>query len=731
MSIIYHDIRLHTPYKNSVIIRGTPMDSDPVCLSGRLVFSLEKTIVVSSISLNLVGTHNIDFVENFQTSSGKLLATCPFVSATTVLHCSWTNLLTDAAGVVLPNDTPVAATRQQRVPTSSSQLGNNFTSCTMLRFNHDQVAFDTTPFRSVHPAPPSVVFELPPGNYSLPFQIRLPGNIPESVESLKCSNIVYRLHSSFNPHPALSDLARFRSNSEASKYVRVVRTLSSLQLALNEEFLTENSWAGKLQYKIRIPRKIVPVGSTLKVFILIIPMLKKLKLGKLTFQIAQSVKINSTKPNDFGEKSFADEKIIYHQTLPSVPASQLPSDIWALQVRLPTSNFLRSCSPDVTTVSNLVTIKHKFIIYIDLINPDGHISQVKSKIPLGFYIKPNSKVYARNVSIDPASTMVQFTNGCNLLFDEEDGEIGGESSNSNSIINGSNLSDNSPELLICPCDQLNPDSFLFNDGENDYYNYLTEETSGSNSAPPCAHGNDPNTPALTPSHSSSNLQSFNSLLLASEYPNHTQNNYQIPPTYHDSVNDILFDPKEWSRGTTPIPGTPLSSSYTSLNQLTNINEQAPHYSRICDNDVSDIGEPTPIYDAPSNFLRSALENRLKVPANKTQSLPASRPVSPLRPSSSFGFVFKRARSSTVLNTSENTCTPPVVNTVVPTRPSSTSRSSNLSTAGDASANHSSDTGANPTADANTNTHPEDRSTAPCTTIRLSSSNSSDFELINV
>ncbi|KAG0686527.1 Mannose-6-phosphate isomerase, partial [Pichia californica] len=474
---------------------------------------------------------------------------------------------------------------------NSSQLNNNFNNYRTFYFDSN-ITIGETPFANLSNTNNKyTVFQLPPGNYSLPFKATLPGDIHETFESMKSVSIVYRLESEINTLN-YNHMGNFKESTmtvlnNTSKYIRIIRTLSGLQLALNEEFLAENSWARKLQYKIRIPRKMIPNGSDLKIYMLIIPIMKQLKLGKITIQIAQFLKFNSLKPNDFGEKSFTDEKIVYQHSLPIIPSSQLPQDVWALEARLPTSNILRNISPDYESESNLISVKHKLIIFINLINPDGHISQIKSKIPLGFYIKPNSKVYGKNVHIDKYNGDVKFAPGKHLIFDDG--------------INNNSYNDNLPfpELLVSPCDLINPDSFLFNDNSNTFEDSI-----------------------LTPNTNSQ--LALNSMNQMYEGPNNCNINCEIPPSYTDSVNDLIVEPNQFSESNSPIIGSPnfnstinddqISSSESSISKSIKIDDDVPSYRKIFDDDNSDIGEPTPIYEENVN---SSMRNLLSASINRS------------------------------------------------------------------------------------------------------------------
>lgn len=50
---IYFDVRIKSPYKNIVLIQGSPLESAPIPLHGHLVFSLPEHLTIKKISLKL------------------------------------------------------------------------------------------------------------------------------------------------------------------------------------------------------------------------------------------------------------------------------------------------------------------------------------------------------------------------------------------------------------------------------------------------------------------------------------------------------------------------------------------------------------------------------------------------------------------------------------------------------------------------------------------------------
>ena len=71
-------------------------------------------------------------------------------------------------------------------------------------------------------------YTLAAGNYEYPFQYIVPGNVPESIETLRSGWVIYRLK-------ATIERGRFAKDVYARKHVRVVRTFdpSSLEIVHN------------------------------------------------------------------------------------------------------------------------------------------------------------------------------------------------------------------------------------------------------------------------------------------------------------------------------------------------------------------------------------------------------------------------------------------------------------------------------------------------------------------
>lgn len=510
---MYFDVRVQTPMRNIIFIKA---NEEFVTIDGHIVLGLSSPLRVNKISLNFNGILNVHFKETFQTKEGMTLGTIPFETDECVVSCDWKNLLTNPNGKINDGDVYNKMQKSKSFTPSSESNGRQSEqpklsqdTRAILPFSH-LIPMGETPFpdTSNHD---NVTFELPPGNYCLPFTIKIPSYLPETIESLGTASIVYRFKS-------VIDVVN-NNNLIKNKYVRVIRMPPPLEAT--QEHLIENSWIGKMQYKIRLPRKNVAIGSNLKIFVLIIPLLKDLKLDMVKLQIIQTVKLKTKTSNEIGERRFTKDSDIYLKSFPMVNSNDLPSDSWPLILDVPLPFYLSQCSPDVETFNDCISIKHRMILYINFSNSNGHISQIKSKLPIKFTISPDEYIVGKSVEFINEDK-VKFSRGYQLIF-ENGADEPFKVSNSIKIPN---------------CINNNPDEFLFDDVRSE----------------------------------SCDEPTFNSKMA-------------IPPPYTESQYDSLFEPHSNTfvpspRSNTPVNGGSRTPSQTNLMSIW----KTPKYIEVYDDD---------------------------------------------------------------------------------------------------------------------------------------------------
>ncbi|GME84374.1 unnamed protein product [Ambrosiozyma monospora] len=411
-----YDIRVQSPVKNCVIVKGSPEEASSVLLSGHVVFAIPEKITLKQIKLNLSGTYKLEFIEYLNSSQN---ATKVVKQEVPIMKCDWDNLLTSPEGFISQGTAqhnqrfPLHPELQTLLPSHSSgsiktlnTLNKNKGKPITVEYSREEIPTGTTPFPKYKHQEQQVRFVLPAGNYSLPFQVVIPGNIPETIEGLKCGAVLYRFQSEMIGEKAT------KSHPKSTKYLRVLRLPLPTDDALVEDCSMENCWPQKAEYEVRIPRKMVPIGGICKVHILIIPLLKGLSLGKISASISQYFILKSGTKGDM----FEDEKTIYKCDLPQVDMQSLRQDRWSLTAKLFIPKKFKQCSPDAVIREDMLIIRHKLNLSVELVNPDGHVSLINSKLPMVLYVSGRDQILGRNAYIDNQGK-VRFMKGDVPIFD--------------------------------------------------------------------------------------------------------------------------------------------------------------------------------------------------------------------------------------------------------------------------------------------------------------------------
>lgn len=534
---MYFDVRVTSPLRNAVFVDPA---MDCLTLSGHLVMGLAAPLRVNRISLNLRGMLNVHFKETFQDSEGRTLGALPFEAEECVINCDWRNLLVDPKGQINGGDVYDKMVLE-RAPQLSTPLMGGVASRAyggrrpVLSFSAS-IPMGSTPFPNSCDSG-NVVFELPPGNYCLPFTVQIPSYVPPTVESLGTASIVYRFR-------AVLDVTD-GPNESTNKYIRLVRAVRAIEAT--QEHLVENSWPGKMEYKIRLPRRNVAIGSTLKIYVFIVPLLKNLRLDTIKLQIVQTVKLRTKESNELGERCFTKNSDVYYKAFPPLDHSLLPKDAWPLLLQVPLPCYVSQCSPDTAVFNESINVKHKMVLYINFVNPNGHISQIKSKLPIAFTISPDEYVVGKAIEFSHHGK-AKFSKGYQLIFDNGVEE---PSHRTNSI-------------TVPQSYNGNPDEFLFND----------------------ASLSDPSTPTLeTAVPPPYTKYQYDSLF-------EPDTSVFVPsPRANTPVNPLSCSGSRPGSSAGSLPGSRAGSRPGSFTNLAAWS--TPSYKQVHDDDT--VGEPTPLY----------------------------------------------------------------------------------------------------------------------------------------
>lgn len=258
----------------------------------------------------------------------------------------------------------------------------------------------TWTFRDAGKSKPEI---LAAGNYEFPFHVILEGSMPESVEGLSDTYVTYRFKAEIGRKYAKDIVVR--------KPLRIIRTLDSSALELSHAMSVENIWPNKIEYSISTPTKAVIFGTSIRVDFKLIPLLKGLKIGQIVSQLIEShdLTLNPEDPdsvrntykntrtivNDEHELSDEDNMEIIDEAAEGYQFSRF----------LDLPKTLTRCLQDTDTRG--IKIRHKLKFRVQLLNPDGHISELRATLPVSIFISPNLAIDDNNNLVDQTPQSAQ------------------------------------------------------------------------------------------------------------------------------------------------------------------------------------------------------------------------------------------------------------------------------------------------------------------------------------
>lgn len=438
------DIRVKGTDHDVLVVKGSPHEANSILLSGTIVLSILEPMQIKSLSLKLYGTLRLKWTNSYETSRGSTIKK-PFRYEKRLFEYNWDDF--DLHNYLLSyknyvnSDEPTSNSTSPSRPTiiknhSSSSLKNLYrkskSSTNLASFgsalNLSQQSFQHN----------SNI--LPEGNYEFPFSTILPGSVFESVEGLPGASVVYKLQ-------ATIDRGKFSNDLHTKKHLRIIRTLTPDAVELAETMAVDNTWPKKVEYSISIPSRAIAIGSSTPVNMLLVPLAKGLKLGKIKITLVENFSCSgSNGPPHTGERMIKEVVI-------SDLYKNLSDDRWEINYPLQIPASLTKCTQDVDILTN-IKVRHRLKFSIGLINPDGHISELRASLPIILFISPFVAVgikTKRKYSVASASSA-----DYEASYDEDDEEFYKPiNSRSNSAANSTNGADdgndgNDNDFLFAP-----------------------------------------------------------------------------------------------------------------------------------------------------------------------------------------------------------------------------------------------------------------------------------------
>ncbi|KAL4942994.1 HECT-type ubiquitin ligase-interacting protein cred [Aspergillus oleicola] len=244
---------------------------------------------------------------------------------------------------------------------------------------------------------------LRPGNYEYPFDVILEGSMPESVEGLSETYVTYRFKAEIGRKYAKDIIVR--------RPLRIIRTLESSALELSHAMSVENIWPNKIEYSISTPTKAVIFGTNIRVDFKLIPLLKGLGIGQIISQLVEThdLTLNPEDPDAIRNTYKTTRTIINDEhTLDQDNALEIIDETaegYQFSRTLDLPKTLTRCLQDTDTRG--IKVRHKLKFRVQLLNPDGHISELRATLPVSIFISPNLAIDDNNNLVDSSPQTTQ------------------------------------------------------------------------------------------------------------------------------------------------------------------------------------------------------------------------------------------------------------------------------------------------------------------------------------
>lgn len=231
-------------------------------------------------------------------------------------------------------------------------------------------------------------FLLPEGNYSMPFFIHLPSNIPESVEGLNCGKIRYKLECQI-------ERGRFERSFKKATHIIIARTLGPRNINLTDPIDFHNTWPGKMDFQVSMTRRAVAIGTAAPIKLVIVPLIKGLSFHSLQAELVQHSHVTG-----LAGKSPEYEDIIARQRL-NCHEPFIGEDHWKILGAFHLPNSLSKVTQSCSLKSDIIYVRHAIRAIIHIRNADGHISELRAHLPVTVFLSPtHGKPTASHLEID-------------------------------------------------------------------------------------------------------------------------------------------------------------------------------------------------------------------------------------------------------------------------------------------------------------------------------------------
>lgn len=374
------DIRLKNLDHDVLVLKGNAQDAASALLAGKIMLSLNEPLSIKKFTLRMYANLRLSWQDSYKTTKGEF--TKPTKFSKKVYEYVWDNVEINLYLTNLYDNssqaTPSVGISRNQSASSLKNLGSSFLLRSSSNLQLTGMALSNSASStnlSASPKPGNHI--LVAGNYEFPFSAVLPGDMPESVEGLPGASLVYRLE-------ATIDRGKFHAPMVAKRHIRVIRTLTTDAAELTETVAVDNTWPKKVEYSLNVPCKAIAIGSGTPISFMLVPLLKGLRLGDISIKLVEYYSYFGYLPPAYNAERIVCEKSI-PRPLENDPNFQM--DKWEVDTFLRVPLSLSKCTQDCDIFSNL-KVRHKIKFVIGLVNPDGHVSELRASLPILLFISP-------------------------------------------------------------------------------------------------------------------------------------------------------------------------------------------------------------------------------------------------------------------------------------------------------------------------------------------------------
>lgn len=207
------------------------------------------------------------------------------------------------------------------------------------------------------------------GQHKWNFELPLPGNLPQSLES-DAGSVSYRLKATIE-RPA------FIQNIIKKKIIRIQRCVIPSQFELVQSLEVRSTLADKIVYDISAPSKIYAFGDKIPITFKIEPLASTLKVHTIRAALKEYCTYRANDRSKTDTRTVCQAKL-EHPFASSAATIEKVGHTWKRVIELSVPPQSPMIFAD--TESDLIRIRHRLKFLVSLVNAAGQISELRSAV---------------------------------------------------------------------------------------------------------------------------------------------------------------------------------------------------------------------------------------------------------------------------------------------------------------------------------------------------------------